>query len=145
MLHLQENSIEASRGVLTPEAIRRYHVPSWVRRRLLKAVKEGRLEHPIAGMAGGYLVMQAFERPTLDHWGSFKWKGYNFFATEPFHICMDQLAEFMDLLGEGVEYVISPNSWHFPGATFRIAFWESDSPRVVGLSSKGVTSARELC
>lgn len=142
MLHLQEDSIEASREVLTPEAIRRDHVPSWVRRRLLKAVALGRLKRPIAGTEGGYLVMQAFERPTLDHWGSFKWKGYTFFATEPFRICMEHLNDFMDLLGDGVEYVISPNSWHFPGATFRIAFWESDSSQVVGLSSKGVTSAR---
>jgi len=48
MLHLQEDSMEASREVLPPEAIRRYHVPSGVGRRLLKAValdaSSGRLQ-----------------------------------------------------------------------------------------------------
>ena len=107
---------------MEPELVKLNHVPDWLRQGLLRVF--GRGEN--GRVDGRSLLMHAVEVigiTWLENWGSTCDSRGVVFASEPLEINSEKLRsveEFADRID--VEHFVVPNSWHYPGQTFRIEF-----------------------
>lgn len=114
--------IEAARKVMQPSPVRPCKVPLWMRKRLFAAMR--RMGLNAQTNANCELLTTVSPRGLLDHHGRTNWHGNDAFVTEPYDDRSELAAVFAERLGDGVEWRLDANSWHFPGRTFRIVFWE---------------------
>src|SRR5262249_34513008 len=122
-----------ARALLKPSLVRRGSIPTWLRERLRAAWTAGRLgswprgepdDDALLGLAVGVASgsgtgdEKGWRGSWFDHWGSTDWLGVEALVSEPYEV--DELAcrRFAELLG--LEWRLSANSRHLPGATFRI-------------------------
>jgi hypothetical protein len=129
----QNRQIVAARELLKPTPVRLHHVPNWLRLRILAAIRAGRIPRApwnrYCGTDGWSVLMHVqscIGDRFLDHFGSTHYRGRPCFVNEPYLSSedMDKNRRFAELLG--LHWVVSSNSWWFPGNTTRIAFWEPD-------------------
>jgi hypothetical protein len=135
------NKIVQARQLLNPPPVKTGRIPKWLKSRLLKAVKEGRLKSdlpPKMIYVGSILLNNPLtrgiaEHSWLDHWGTSKLSRQpesndDIFVSEPYHISpesMEKIHQFAKVLDLG--FVVLANSWHYPGATFRIEFYPREA------------------
>jgi hypothetical protein len=115
---MQQETIAAARNILKPSKVSLDHVPLWMRRRLKRVIPD---------LTAIDALYYASTRRILDHWGSTMWHDKECFVTEPYQFCLADVQQFRGFLGDGVDWRHSVNSWHYPGSTHRILFFETDS------------------
>lgn len=124
-----ELMIRQAREVLKPTPVRTSHVPTWLKKRLVLASREGKFDvNPAVGLLGSAVLHTVTEDADddrwLDHWGSTEDESVGMldcFVSEPYYFHQGSVQAFADLLD--LEWVMSPNSWHYPGHTFRLLFF----------------------
>ena len=129
--------IRAARKILEPTPVKVYRIPPWLRRRLCEAVKAKRLPRseyarplePVYLLDNAARLAAGAGDRFLDHWGRTDVCGRDCFVTEPYHpipdkVC-DEFCRLLDPTGK-VVWETTPNSWHFPGRTYRYLFWEGN-------------------
>jgi hypothetical protein len=127
----QSEYIRQARALLGSEQVKQGRIPMWLKRRLVQAVKDGRLESRWPAelrFAEDILQNDAPTRGWLDHWGSARSsrcyvKG-GMFVSEPYDLCPDKMVkidQFALLLQ--LDWHVLAKSWHYPGSTFRLEFW----------------------
>jgi len=127
----QREYIRQARELLGAEKVKIGRIPIWLKRRLVQAVKDGRIESDWPAelrFVEDILQNDAPTRGWLDHWGSARSsrsyvKG-EMFVSEPYDLCpdkMEKIDQFAELLQ--LDWHVLANSWHYPGYTFRVEFW----------------------
>jgi hypothetical protein len=123
----QRQRIEAARRLLGPSAVELHKVPNWFR---LAYVRAFRLSH---NGASGWNVIDHLQRHLgrggwLDHFGKGTYRGRPAFISEPYGVDLADIEKIAELAAVlGCEYEINPNSFWFPGATTRIAFYQQEA------------------
>jgi hypothetical protein len=121
----QDKEIREARKRLKPTRVKSRHVPAWLRSRLLKLKREGKL--PTARKwPNNYELLMAAEKAAgcvhlFDHWGSTQRNGKIVLVSEPYGPCVKSVVKLADFLG--VECSIEANSWHYPGCTVRVVYY----------------------
>lgn len=117
-----EQQIQAARAILKPSPVRLNKVPPWMRRRLLTARRQRGLDTYSSNSID--VLFQLASARVVDHFGTIDYRGRTAFVSEPYALDIPAIQEFVGMLGPGVRWDVEANSWHFPGQTFRIVFWE---------------------
>lgn len=118
-----------ARALLKPTPVRHRRMPSWFRCRLLKALR-GRRQTGASTAAWAIAVdLQQVFGVSLDHWGTAEFGGEPSFVIEAYDFTANNAFAYQHLADRlGCRWVLSPNSWHFPGRTFRAIFFEDKTP-----------------
>jgi hypothetical protein len=117
---VQRSEIKAAREVLKPSPVRSGLIPKWFRQAAVRVLKP---RHATAGWSVVMELQNQRRARWIDHWGSTEWQGRVAFVCEPYHLRAADVAQVAELADKlGCEYIITPNSWHYPGSTFRVLF-----------------------
>lgn len=121
----QQEEIRNARKILRPTPVKYNKVPKWFRDAYCRNVLERR-----PGREGeSQLITRCNRGRWLDHWGTAMHYGKEAFVSEPYGLGLTWLQDIDALAKQiGCKYEISPNSWHYPGHTIRILFYEGDLP-----------------
>lgn len=130
-----EALIQEARKLLRPSPVKLGRVPLWLTRALRAAHRAEKFES-VPNLGGGWMLQDAVgacgSKGTvnrwLDHWGSSTpsgWNGLECFVAEPYGLCdtdFVSIGRFAELVGAA--YCVDPNSWHYPGKTIRVLFYQ---------------------
>lgn len=133
----QRQFIEDARALLKPSRVEVNKVPRWFRRAILDAFRGTgmfRNQECYSGLPVLHTVRKRLGLRWLDHVGTCDWYGKRAFVTEPYGIDAEALKSAQDFASRiGCECALSSNSWHSPGATLRIVFFEKDAGDTLGM------------
>jgi len=127
----QETWIDIARQVMSVSPVATGRIPSWLKTRLKAAVKakklsdDGRYIDPLTSALGN-AIDGAF---VLDHWGTSRlghgMKG-EVFVSEPYDHEVDykKVRKLCGLLNVG--FLMTSNSWHYPGSTCRFILMRTE-------------------
>lgn len=126
----QREMIEAARALLRPTPVKLHHVPNWFRMALLRGF--GCADCRTSGEDVLHYAIDCVRRRNyfsswLDHWGSTAYQSRPNFVSEPYNITEDNVKEIAEIARKsGCKWFLTANSWWFPGATIRIAFYQEN-------------------
>lgn len=116
------NSSEASkkiRELLGTKEPKLHKIPRWLLRRIVKNYEWIKTQDQ---------AKQEIHRVCtwfLDHFGELKEDGRTLFVVEPYGPSKEQLKSAEDFAEKlGIKWYTTPESWWYPGRTYRIAFYE---------------------
>ena len=122
--------IDAARRVLQPSPVDLHRVPNWLRLKLLKLVGSLKPDCGGHGLTDGWSVLQQLRKRYrclwLDHCGKTRLDdGRVAFVSEPYGLTPESLVEAEKLATTlDVDFWLTPNSWWYPGNTWRLVFAE---------------------
>ena len=121
-----QEKIEAMRLLLKPSPVKPGTMPMWLQKRLTAAF--GKQRPGVKPLPFAYDISRKGmeSRGWLDHYGTIADGEDSVFVSEPYHLepeDLQHLHQFCEKLG--VKYRLDPNSWHYPGRTFRIVIYEA--------------------
>lgn len=128
----QATIIRRARQILQPTEVSTGTIPAWLVKRLQAANRAGRIDnprglHPNVQTDVTFLLPDAVgpDAQWLDHWGTAACPVCDdAFVAEPYEFyeeTIESAQRFAELLD--LSWLYSPNSWHYPGHTFRLLFW----------------------
>ena len=119
--------IADARALLKPSKVTLCKVPKWFRLTFRKAFPAEIKRAPIKHDAW-HTMHNVFHFRWLDHDGQGDWGGKPAYISEPYGLTADKVKEIEWLANSlGCEYCITPNSWWYPGSTWRIVFFEREA------------------
>ena len=127
---VQTALIKEARELLQPSKVKTGKIPPWLRSKLRKAKREGRIDPVGPGdcfLLEAAAIASSGSAAWLDHWGRTAWNFKDAFVSEPYQFEEESARKFAELLG--IDCELSPNSWHFPGRTFRLLFYPKEGSR----------------
>ena len=119
---VQTSPCNEVRELLRPSEVKS-GVPNWFRLGFLRTfpgVSRGTSWWEVADA-----LRNRFKVTWLDHWGQCSWGNGMAFCSEPYSIGVEGLQSVQDLATAiGCEWSLSANSFHYPGWTIRIVFFQ---------------------
>ncbi len=116
---------EDVRKILKTEEVKLHKAPKWFLDALARYAKKTGVEsnrrHRF--MLVDEIVSRNLPGNWLDHWGKMKWLDDEAFVSEPYGFDASDAMKLDHLCSEivpGTEWILSPNSWWYPGRTIRI-------------------------
>jgi len=125
---LQRKFIEDARALLKPSPVHYHKVPGWFRLALLRAFRGIFYRKCLLGWFVLDTVRRHLGLTWLKHAGTCDRYGKPVFVSEVYHIDAAELKSIEDLAAAiGCDWALSPNSWHMPGSTLRIVFFQREA------------------
>ena len=120
----QRQFILDARALFKPSEVKP-GMPDWFRRAFLAAFP-ARHRGTSRGAVSNAMHNMPGVAEWLDHEGQCKWwDGRTAFCSEPYGLDAKELASIEAFAAAlGCDFRVDPNSWHFPGSTWRIVFFE---------------------
>src|SRR5690606_8005492 len=116
-----------ARKLLQPSKIRPGHVPNWFRLACLRGFR-GQIRRD--DMDGGGVVQKLQDlvpHLNLDHDGSLQMDGRTVYVAEPYCVSAAEIVAGKQLADTiGCQFIVSSNSWHYPGQTIRLIWSPTD-------------------
>lgn len=121
----QRQFIDRARDLLQPSPVRQ-GMPNWFRKALLRTYSWAG-QYGFSGHAVLDMVRTRLPLEWIDHHGRTTWFGADAFVSEPYEMTAATLQSVADLAAAiGCRYAVTPNSWWFPGNTWRIVLFRRD-------------------
>lgn len=111
--------IAEARRILRPSPVQLRKIPAWFKR-AIRPLFGSAEERELLRIPRGFPVR-------LDHWGATTWNGRPAFVTEVYDLNAEDLLNAQTFAERiGCCWRVSANSWHYPGQTIRLLFFQQE-------------------